>query len=416
LGSGPHYRRPPSSRYIRSVCGASGASKCTANVPIAPRPRSDARLPTANRREMRFPIRMDQTVEQQRPRRRSQLLEDGWSRRGIDAALRRGELRKEARGLFIERPRNVPDQKDVGAFDNAVTPETLVRTLQEAEALEAEQVWRAKLAVRLAQAGESAAVGVRSAARLHGFDGFDKAREIDLIAFDRHHPRGSKVFRSRTLVQDDIVYVDGLAVTSIARTLVDLGRVESVDTVECAFESAARGPDRKRPREYNEALMAELYERAFPVHQRTGTAVLADGLRRRPIGAIPTGSIVETRAVQVLRRDSVRDVARQTQVRFIGAGGKVVHCFFIDLDIQNGTLFLETNGAIAHGGGVMTKRDVERNNLISLHFELLVVPATDVLYRPGAFVREVQQRLARPARPLDLNRVTRTSEGYDVLL
>jgi hypothetical protein len=364
---------------------------------------------------MRFAVQMDQTVEQKRPRRRSQLLEEGWSRRGIDAALRRGELRKEARGMLIEQPRDVLEPQDVEVTDNGV-PDSPVRTAEELKAHEAEQAWWAKLALRLAQAGESAAIGVRSAARLHGLDGFDKVTEIDLIAFDRHHPRGQKVFRSRSLVQDDIVYVRGLAVTSIARTLVDLGRVESVDTVECAFESAVRGPDRKRPREYNAALLAELYDRAFPVHQRTGTAVLADGLRRRPLGAIPTGSIAETRAVQVLRRDCVRDVARQTQVRFIGAGGEIIHCFFVDLDIQNGTLFLETNGAIAHGGGVMTKRDVERNNLISLHFDLLVVPATDVLYRPSAFVREVQQRLARPVRPLDPTRVTRTADGYDIRL
>ncbi len=321
--------------------------------------------------------------------------------------------------MFVERPKDGPEPQDVVIVNDVEaddSPETTPHTADDSKAHEAEQAWRAKLALRLAQAGEPAAIGVRSAARLHGFDGFDRVTAIDLMAFNRHHPRGAKVFRSRTLVLHDIVHMDGLAVTSRARTLLDLGRVESVDTVECAVESAVRGPDPKQPRLFDAELLAELYDRAFPIHQRTGTAVTADALRRRPPGAIPTGSIAETRAVQALRRDSVRDVARQTQVRFIGAGGQIIHCFFIDLDIQNGSLFLETNGAIAHGGGVMTKRDVERNNLISLHFELLVVPASDVLYRPSAFVREVQQRLARPVRPLDPTRVTRTADGYDILL
>lgn len=82
----------------------------------------------------------------------------------------------------------------------------------------------------------------RCAARLHRLDGFgDAPVELTLPrSGTRRHLDGVVVHWSRALPVDMTTMVDGIRVTSLARTLVDLGTVVDDDKVEQALDDALR--------------------------------------------------------------------------------------------------------------------------------------------------------------------------------
>ena len=81
----------------------------------------------------------------------------------------------------------------------------------------------------------------RAAARLHGLDGFDTDVVELTVADSRHrHSGGFVLHRSSVLTSADCTVKAGISVTSLARTLVDLGAVVSDDKVEQALDDAVR--------------------------------------------------------------------------------------------------------------------------------------------------------------------------------
>ncbi len=90
-------------------------------------------------------------------------------------------------------------------------------------------------------AGEGAAISHEAAARLHGLDGFES--EVVSITVSR---RGMKVpapwivLRTAPIEPADATTVAGLRVTTVHKTLIDLGAAASDPAVEAALESALR--------------------------------------------------------------------------------------------------------------------------------------------------------------------------------
>jgi hypothetical protein len=82
----------------------------------------------------------------------------------------------------------------------------------------------------------------RAAARLHRLDGFLRSTVIEVSVVRPRHPRldGVTTHRVARLEPADVTTVDGIPVTSIARTLSDLGAVVADDDVERAFDDALR--------------------------------------------------------------------------------------------------------------------------------------------------------------------------------
>jgi hypothetical protein len=163
--------------------------------------------------------------------------------------------------------------------------------------------WESQLAAHLLRGGPLSAASHRAAARLHGFDGFTNpidpsAAAASLPDLDITVPKGSTfraapAVRSTSLDEGDVVRIGSFRVTSVVRTLMDLGRFLTVDQLEIAMESACRGSDPRRPDLWNERILDELVARMALCPRGLGIPNMRNTLARRPVGARPTGSFVE---------------------------------------------------------------------------------------------------------------------------
>ena len=100
--------------------------------------------------------------------------------------------------------------------------------------------FRARLMIAVLAGGGTVA-SHRSAALLHGFDGCTDA-PLEVTVQRGRYPSidGVVVHRAKRLDPADITCIDGIPVTSAARTLCDLGAVIGQDAVEQALDSALR--------------------------------------------------------------------------------------------------------------------------------------------------------------------------------
>jgi hypothetical protein len=100
--------------------------------------------------------------------------------------------------------------------------------------------WEQRVAVATLAGGGSVA-SHRSAARLHRLDGFESDTvEVSVPAHRRGVPSPAIVHRVISLDACDVIMIDGIPVTTIARTLADLGSVVSARQVLKALDAARR--------------------------------------------------------------------------------------------------------------------------------------------------------------------------------
>ncbi len=89
--------------------------------------------------------------------------------------------------------------------------------------------WRAAVLA----CGDGAALAAREAARFHGIRGRRRSRIDVVVPYPRNpKPRGIDVHRSRTLRPHDVTVVDGIPVTTVARTIFDCAGLLSRDDLE----------------------------------------------------------------------------------------------------------------------------------------------------------------------------------------
>ena len=176
--------------------------------------------------------------------------------------------------------------------------------------------WRQRLYVATLASQSAGAAGFRSAAALHPFDGY-RPGPLDLLLPGKrtislpdvlHHygPMGPE----HSL---DFTEIDGIRCTGVARTLCDLGSVDSRERVEIAFESAWRSG-------YSLTWMRQTAERLHRPGQR-GTGVLLRLLASAETHATPTASTLEVEVEGAL--SGIPGVVRQFSVfdpagRFVG--------------------------------------------------------------------------------------------------
>lgn len=101
--------------------------------------------------------------------------------------------------------------------------------------------WQQRVLAAVLDGGPHCLASHRTAAALHGFDGFrPDVIEVVLPMRIRHRRRNVIVHHSRALTAPDRALVGPIPVTSRARTLIDLGAIASAETVEEAFDGAER--------------------------------------------------------------------------------------------------------------------------------------------------------------------------------
>ena len=155
--------------------------------------------------------------------------------------------------------------------------------------------WHQDLYVATLASRGVGAAGFRSAAALHRLDGHPP-KPLDLLLPNR------RTIRLPNLVHHygpmggehsvDFTEVDGIRCTGVARTLCDLGSVDSPERVEMAFESAWRNG-------YSLTWMRQSAERLHRPGQR-GTGVLLRLLDAAETRTRPTESALEVRVERAL--------------------------------------------------------------------------------------------------------------------
>ena len=184
--------------------------------------------------------------------------------------------------------------------------------------------WLRKAAVLVAAAGTDAALCRQAAAAIYRLDGFDWGRVPLTVAANRGALRRNPGYRRRSTlepVNNDLE----LPLTGPGQTMLELAAelaprpgcaaardvLCAEDLVELALETALR----------NRLVTLEQLDDLIDATGRRwpGRPVLRAVLARRPDGAEPTESYLETRGIQVLRDGGLDGFERQRELRDRGS-------------------------------------------------------------------------------------------------
>lgn len=162
----------------------------------------------------RIDLRLDAMVD---PILRSAALASGTTEAELRQALRTGELQRIAPGAYLSR--------------------TVLETL------DATELHRARIRAVRCALGSRAAISHVSAAIVHGFDVWDA--DLSRVHLTHNRPTGARRTthlhsHAALLAVDDVEIVDGVPVTSAARTVVDLARTLPPEQAVVIGDSAMR--------------------------------------------------------------------------------------------------------------------------------------------------------------------------------
>ncbi|MDQ3955196.1 MAG: hypothetical protein M3285_06580 [Actinomycetota bacterium] len=285
--------------------------------------------------------------------------------RGVSAAALR---RKAAAGKWIEcLPRT---------YAVAGTPDT----------------WERRLMAACDWAGTSSRLSHRAAAALHGLSGCPPGT-VEITTTRRLAPvEGVTVHRMRRLESHDSMWDGPFKLTTPARTLLDLGAVTNMETVEAALEDGLRQNLTTLP-----ALHWQL--RTAGGKGVRGTDILRILLDARPVGYVHTRSDLELKVDRVLRSlHSIPRYVRQYEV--LTRSGRR----FLDFAFPERLVGVEAVSYKWHGGRRAWTADLQRDrDLRALGWRLLYVALEDLRDRRTQFLADLRALLADGYEPtLDL--------------
>jgi len=247
--------------------------------------------------------------------------------------------------------------------------------------------WQQELTV--ATLAFRAAAAHRSAARLHRLEPFVDSDAIEVLVAQgrQRHDVAVAVRRARELDPGDVVVVDGIRTTSIARTLCDLGAVASDDAVEQALDDALRRGTSLR-------WITETHQRlARPGPSGSGALGRVLALPDRQ-GTVPD-SWRERVTERLLRHPELAGLVRQHRVQ-LGPGGRVAR---LDLALVDARLGLEFHSDQWHFGPRAGRSDRRRDvALARLGWEVMYLDSSD--HRSPAGARDAVLDVARQRRRL----------------
>jgi hypothetical protein len=232
--------------------------------------------------------------------------------------------------------------------------------------------WKRELVAAEFWAGKEAAISHRAAAGLYGLDGIEiGAVELTTTGQRSDVPAGITLHRTKILTPSDTGLLGPLKVTSVPRTLIDLGAVEKDPAVvEAAMESAFRR---------DEELFDKLKVRLGVVggHGRRGAGVLREIMALRDPDAAPTEGRFETLVERLLRKAGIEMPVRQFVV--VVNGRKIR----IDFAWVPKAVALEPRGFWCHSGRRKFQDDIDRaNDLASTGWTIIYVTWRDLIERP----------------------------------
>ncbi len=215
----------------------------------------------------------------------------------------------------------------------------------------APQTWHGDVLAACWVGGFRAVASHRSAAALHGLPGGRRDLvEITCPRWRRARHDGLIVHETKALDPVDLTVVSGIAVTTPARTLFDLGGVSRVGLVELAFENALR---RGLTNETELAATVKRLSRSG----RAGGPILRTLLAARAPDRRATDSEMETLLLRAIRAHGLPDPVPQYEVwqgrAFIGR---------VDMAYPDALIAVEYDSDEFHTGRVAVRRDRDRRH------------------------------------------------------
>jgi very-short-patch-repair endonuclease len=227
-------------------------------------------------------------------------------------------------------------------------------------------------------AGPHAVLSHRTAGKLHHLDGSPPPVRFDVSVPVARRPRNvprANVHRTELPVED-VAVCQGMPVTSLARTLVDLARTLPIETGSRVIADALR-----TGRVSADAL-----------HRRLSGLVRCDGIdraRRAVASADPKlESVLERELFALLRRAGLNPIAQFV----VTAGGQFVAR--VDMALPDIRLAIEADGYATHALLPGFERDREKAALLQLAgWSTLSFTATQIRQRPDWVIEVVLARV-----------------------
>jgi very-short-patch-repair endonuclease len=238
---------------------------------------------------------------------------------------------------------------------------------------------RTEVMAAVLDAGTGAAASHRTAAALWGLTGFDLVPpEVTRpYGVERFRPTLGRLHRTRLLPPHHVTTVDGIPVTTVARTLFDLAAVLHPGRTERVLDSAVAASPALLPVLHR--MLPELAERG-----RTGIRLMRELLGARPLGYLAPASGLEARLIRLLDEAGI---ATRRQVD-LGADGWIGR---VDLLVTGTNIVIEVDSTRFHTSRLDRERDARRDaELRAGGYEVLRITEEDVWYRPAEVVQRVR--------------------------
>jgi len=184
---------------------------------------------------------------------------------------------------------------------------------------------------------------------------------------------------------EDLTEIDGVPVTKIERTLLDLSGVSDPDSLEEAVDCALRR---------RLTTVSRLRLRLRSGSGRHGIKKLRSILAERDDKGRPSASAFETRLNRLLLRSGLPAMREYT----IWDGGEFVAR--VDFCFPDSKLIIEADGYRWHSGRRAWQRDRERRNrLTELGWTVIQATWTDLMQRPAQTIERIRN-LLQPRLPV----------------
>jgi very-short-patch-repair endonuclease/predicted transcriptional regulator of viral defense system len=229
----------------------------------------------------------------------------------------------------------------------------------------------------------------RTAAALHGFDGFEPGVIEVLVPMRVFHRRADVVVHhTRALPATDRATVGAIPVTSRVRTLIDLGAVAPADRVEEALDGAERDGAVRR------AHVERRYA-ALRAPGRNGIGAMTQVLEARlALRNIPR-SVLERRMLRLLQRARLPDPVVGHPVRLSSS-----QPYLLDFAYLDQRLGLEVDGHGTHAKRRERAADNTRMNALeNAGWSIRRFTYEQVMHESVAVASTVRAALAGPSTP-----------------
>ena len=252
----------------------------------------------------------------------------------------------------------------------------------------APSTWRSNLRAAALAGCEFTGASHRSAAAIYEIPGADRRlRELLCPRWRRARSELLVVHESLALTPEDFKVVDSIPVTTVERTLLDLGAVRSFETVERAVEEALR-------RELTTLDDLDAALRRLARKGRRGAGVLRRVVEARTPNRVLTANDIEMRMLQVLRANGLPEPVPQFVVwhqgRFVAQ---------VDAAYPEWRIALEYDSYAWHSHRPARIRDnARRNALINVDWAPISVIWEDLESGGHVLCRQIRDRAHRVTR------------------